>query len=170
MKKYLATLTALSVFLFFSPAAHATTSHTFTCADGLTGTFSSLPVCTGAGTFTFVSGESIGDFSGGVVYPVSSGVTYYYSGVITGTGSLCMINNNGQHSLQSAGTFTDIGLSSPNGNRGSGIDNRGASSQCGSGGLAGTISSWCVTDTIGGCAAAPATMTSILGLVRSWWF
>ena len=169
MKKILATLTAFSIFIFFAPFAHASTSHTFTCADGLTDTFSSVPSCSGAGTFTFANAsESIGDWNGGVKYPVTSGVTYYFSGVITGTGSVCVINNNGGHQSESAGTFTDVPLSSTNGNRGWGMDNRGGSSQCGAGNLNGTASSMCITDTIGGCQPAVVTLTSILSLVWSW--
>lgn len=94
------TIIALLLFVIVGILpVHASSSHNYTCADGLTGA-GSAPGCSGSNQFDFIGGPaSYADNA--IVYPISENTTYYVTYTATGaTGSNNFIKFNGDNSVQ----------------------------------------------------------------------
>lgn len=169
MKKLLTTLSAFSVFFFFSPIALAAITHHYTCSDTLN-TFSTFPSCSGD-AWTFSGNESIVDQD--VEFNAAINTTYYVSFTHSGTGAICVaVGNTFGNGLMEDRTVVDLALTKGAAAANSlSIDDRnpGTFNLCsGSDGtFVGTISNLCISDTPGQCGTTTNTINRLAKFITS---
>jgi hypothetical protein len=138
--------------LLFPQYVFAANTHHFTCADGMT-TFNGGS-CTGTDVFNIPNNANDDVYdSGGAIYPLNVGTSYYVSFVLTGGGYFYDCTSSGNITCDSSsGTVSEVAVPITNltGLVGvGGIDFHGTSNNLATGAY--SISGLCITDTSGDC-------------------
>jgi len=154
---------ALLVWVWIVPvSAFASTSHTFTCAE-LTHDINGGGTCTGSTMTVAGTGERWRDTI--AIYPMTSGQTYYVSFSGNATGKI-RVNGQSNYELTVSGVFnyTEYPFVSN-------VSGEYAHRFFSNPGIQtfGTVSTVCITDTIGGCGGTPAGMYSASAAVADWY-
>jgi len=155
---------AASVFvfcagLFSAVPALAATSYTMICADSGIWTSGGTFSCTGTDVLNFTAGTNAHLESSPSNYHLTDNTTYYVSGTYSGTGNIAIGvggDNVGSSYYTASASFSDVPLTYPNGNTANTgtlqfYDGSGAVCNGVGCSFTGSLTTVCITDTIGGC-------------------